>query len=405
MPTQNFQDAKPAKFITDIERSRYTRRDFLKLGALGMTALTFPAMLRAPSSDMPAGLKKFIKTQMRAAHLPGLAFGVVIGDQLVKAKGFGKMNLETNIRATADTLFMLASVSKTITAIALMQLFDAGKFGLDDDVNPHLPFAARNPNFPNNPITFRQLLTHTSSIRDNWNVLSANYVQGDSPISLHDFLAGYLVAGGAYYNLNKNFHTYAPSEEYDYSNIGTTLLGYLVETISGVPFDTYCNQNIFAPLNMTATSWRLRDLDQAQIAMPYQYRAGTNDYEALGHYGYPDYPDGLLRTSIVQLARVLIMFMNDGMYQATRLLQASTVHEMRRVQFPDIDATQGLIWYYDQRNGDTLLGHDGGDQGVATSMFYRPADKVGVLLVANSDGTPEEPFLAIQDKLFETYHG
>jgi len=84
---------------------------------------------------------------------------------------YGHANIGQDIEPTDSTLFFLASVSKTVVAVALMQLWEDGRFGLDDNINLYLPWSVRHPFFPTTPITFRMLMTHTSSIKDNWNVL------------------------------------------------------------------------------------------------------------------------------------------------------------------------------------------------------------------------------------------
>ncbi|MFA6032749.1 MAG: serine hydrolase domain-containing protein [Myxococcota bacterium] len=168
-------------------------------------------------------LDSFIAKQMASGNIPGIAVAVVKGSGSCFAKGYGWANIEKKVPATKDTLWMLASVSKTFIVTSVMQLAEAGKIGLDDNVNMHLPFAVDNPGFPAVPVTIRMLLTHKSSIRDNWDVLNALLVDGDSPIALGDFLRGYLVPGGAYYDAAKNFYPTAPGAVHKYSNIGAAL--------------------------------------------------------------------------------------------------------------------------------------------------------------------------------------
>src|SRR5262249_10292143 len=135
--------------------------------------------------------------QLQTLDVPGLAAGIVKNGRLVCASAVGMANIEENRPATPDTLFLIASVSKTLAATAPMQLHDQGKFGLDDDINNYLPFRVVVPAAPTAPITFRQLLTHTSSISDNTDyincplscdygsTISAFVTRGaDSPISL-----------------------------------------------------------------------------------------------------------------------------------------------------------------------------------------------------------------------------
>jgi CubicO group peptidase (beta-lactamase class C family) len=138
---------------------------------------------------------------------------------------------------------------------------------------------------------------------------------------------------------------------------------------------------------MTETSWHLAGLDQSHIAMPYGYNKMVHLYLPFGFYGIPYWPCGALRTSALQLANFLNMFIQSGELGGVRLLQPETVEEMRRVQYPDIAPQFGLIWYYKNLSGWTLLGHNGGVFGIATEMFLRPSDGVGVILLMNGNWT------------------
>src|SRR5262249_38204564 len=142
-------------------------------------------------------------------------------------------------------------------------------------------------------------------------VLNALQVKGkDSPLALLDFVQGYLTPGGANYHATANFHQGCPGTFNSYSNMGVTLLGALVQVISGEAFDAYTKAHVFAPLGMTETAWRLADLDPEHIAMPYD-GSGTT-FTPFGQYGEPDVPDGMMRTSVTQLAAFLRMFIARG---------------------------------------------------------------------------------------------
>jgi len=350
-----------------------------------------------------SGLDTFIPARMEVAHLPGVGACIIKNGYVAWADGYGWANIAEQRPATRDTLFMLASVSKSLTATALMQLYDEGLFALDEDVNGVLTFPVENPSFPGVPITYRQLMSHASSIRDNWSVLGSLYVLGDSPIPLGQFLEDYLVPGGAYYSASKSYYTTTgPGDAFRYANVGYALAGYMVEAIRGVPFDQHCNEELFGPLGMAETSWFLADLDVDHVAMPYRYVGGG--YAAYGHFGYPDYPDGRLRTSVMQLARFLLAHINGGEYGGARVLEEATVAEMHTVQHPDLDPNYGLGFDHRQMFGMELLGHSGGDQGVSTEMYFRPADGVGAILLTNGEpygGSEWSAYLDIYERLFE----
>jgi len=357
--------------------------------------LTAPATDRAATSIQPC--KTDLIRQLRKLHVPGLAAAIIKDDQLIGAGAAGMADIEQARPVTPDTCFLVASVSKTITATALMQLYEQGELKLDDDINKYLPYAARIPAEPISPITFRQLLTHTASLKDNgiyfdcpgysrYGLRFGSFITrgADSPISLADFTKGYLTPGGAYYDKRKNFKSRPPGTSDDYSNMGITLVGYLVEVISRTPFDQYCNEHIFKPLGMHTTSWRLAGMDPSTLAIPYD--KSLRGYVPYGHYGEPSYPDGMLRTSVIELARFLMAYMEGGQYNLRRILKPTTVAEMLMSQTP-LDLAQGLVWYRDQISRRwkrrTVWGHDGSDFGAGAKMWFDPARRTGVILMTN----------------------
>jgi CubicO group peptidase (beta-lactamase class C family) len=322
-----------------------------------------------------AVLDSAIQSAIEDGNVAGLAACRITGNGPYWFNGYGMANFETGTPVGAETLFMLASISKTITGTAIMQLWEDGLFELDDDVNDYLPFPVVNPWHEKVPITIRQLLTHTSSINDNWSLMP--YYLGDSPIALGDYLEDYLSPFGANYDPDNNYNGWAPGAAWEYSNIGIGLAGYLVELLSGQPFDDYCEQEIFTPLRMYETAWHLADLHPANIAMPYFW----NDAEFVpyGHYGYSDYPSGQLRTTVDELGRFLAAYINGGEYQSARILETSTVNMMLSLQVPALSTIQGIVW----RKMGASWGHGGGDLGVNTTMYFDPAIDSGVVVFTN----------------------
>jgi CubicO group peptidase (beta-lactamase class C family) len=371
-----------------VDGRRLSRRRFLAgAGAVAGAGLVAASPFRpllaravAPSDRLDA----FILEKMAEGSIPALSAALVDGDEVVWTGAYGTANFEHGVATSPGTIFMLASVSKTVTAVAAMQAVEDGLLDLDADVNEVLHFAVRNPSFPDDPITARMLLTHTSSIVDNVRLFALLYFRGDSPIALGDFLADYLVPDGAYYDPDANFGGYPPLAAVNYCNYAVALAAYLVEVVEGVPFDRFCHARIFEPLGMAETSWHLAGLPARSIAMPYTQHGG--EFVPAGLYGYPDYPDGQLRTSPSHLARHLMAFMGFGELDGARILQPATVEEMRRVQYPNLDPTQGLIWYYaGDLHGNTVLGHNGGDIGVSTEMFFDPEANLGVIMLTTLD--------------------
>jgi CubicO group peptidase (beta-lactamase class C family) len=320
-----------------------------------------------------------VKEAISDMDLTSASWAVVKNGELLWSDATGEASAASGELATVDTRYLVASVSKTITATALMKLYDQGLFQLDDDINASLPFSVRNPDFPSDAITFRMLLSHNSSISDaHQNTLDLYCYNSDCAASLEDFFQDVFVSGGAY-NSPDNFSTAAPGTAEEYTNLGHALIGYLVERISGQPFDEYCEVNIFQPLGMTKTEWRLANTPLAELAEPNSTDLQTGNI----HYTFPDYPNGGLRTTPNDLSRFLRMFMLSGNFDGTTILQPSTVDLMKTLQFGSIEMC--LTFYYETIGGRTMLGHSGGEMGVTTEMYFDPETNVGVIIFNNDD--------------------
>ena len=390
-------------------------------------------------------LLQFIESTMQTHLIPGLSISIVKDEHIVWEKYFGYADISDEILVDEETMFILSSVSKTITATALMQLWEQGLFGLDDNINNYLPFNVVHPDYPFSEISFKMLLSHTSGIKDNWSVM--DYYDGDSELELGYYLEQYFVFGGEFYNSNSNFTDSAPGTNRRYSNIGAALIGYLVETISNQSFNEYCYDNIFMPLNMSNAYWFLSEIsDLTQVAMPYSLSGGSGDtcyeigcgiydesnpccwdaacvgyndccpdYEEVCgedgtggsqtnlseqyHYGYSDYPSGQLRTSSNNLAKFMAAYINGGIYNGVRILDSETVELIKTIHYPDVASQQGLIWYYKNSSGRTLLGHNGGDIGSSTEMFVNFEDNIGVVVFTNSSNY--DATIQIENALFD----
>jgi CubicO group peptidase (beta-lactamase class C family) len=323
---------------------------------------------------------------MEQYHFPGLSACIIKDDKIIWKDNYGYANIAQNKLVTDSTLFYISSVSKTITATAIMQLWEQGLFELDDDVNDYLQFNVRNPNHPDIPITFRMLLTHTSSIHFvDYRPIIWN---GDSPIELGYYIENYLIPGGIYYQSN-HWNTWVPGTQNEYTNLSAALLGYLVETIAEIPFEKYCQDSIFVPLGMTETSWYLSNLDVNKIATPYEYSAGQ--YKSNSHWGVPEYPSTQIRTSLTQLSRFIIMYMQGGQINGIRILKSSTVDSMTTIHNPEIHPSQGLIWFMPEFNisnvGERIIcSHLGGWRIGANSLvgyILGTGENVGAIILTN----------------------
>lgn len=356
----------------------------MKLLLLFVSLFLATFFIHCQKDTLPITLEELVEEveeEMEAQHISGLSFILTKGDKIIAEKYLGQADRRLNKAVDAHTKFLLASISKTVTATALMQLYEQDSFDLDDSINGYLNFVVQAPN-TTTPITFRMLLQHTAGIADG-PALDNEYFWGqDSPNDLGTFLSQYFTPGTATYNATANFTGEEPGAVHEYSNVGAALVGHLVEVISGVDFDTYCQNNLFQPLCMNASSWRLNGLDTSTIAQPYDFENGA--YQAIGHYTFTDYPNGGLRSTTKDLARFMVAYQQGGQFNGQSILKASTIALMHTEALVDQENGVGLHWFTYDRGDRNLWGHDGGEQGTTTMMGFNKSTGIGIIILCNA---------------------
>lgn len=354
------------------------------------------ALLVAPAwaAGQESAVDSLVTEWMQEQGVPGLAAAFIDDGALVWSGVYGGADIEQRRAVTADTPFQIASISKPITAVVLLSLHAQGRFGLDDDVNAYLPFPVRNPNHPGTPITFRQLLRHRSSLRDNNEVYGKddwNKGIGDPTTELESFYRSYFEPGGARY-FPGNFEQYAPGRENRYCNSCFALLGLLAQRIAGRPFEQLSREVLFEPLGMRDTAWslaRLAALRTVPPAIPYHTRPDSVPV-AHGHNGYPDWPAGLVRASIRDMSRFLVAYLNDGEYMGESVIDPGTIDILS-----PLDAQVGFhVWFQaGMSDGSVWYLHTGSDPGVRTVLAFDRARRQGVIILMNGEaGTREFTF-------------
>lgn len=343
-------------------------------------------------------MDKYFTKKMEKANVIGLQAASIQDGELVWQGSYGLKEYKTEKEVNDSTLFMIASCSKPVTALGIMLLFDHGKLDLDDPVNKYLSFPISNPNHPDSTITIRMLLTHTSSLKDNWDILTPLYTLpegGDSPLELNQFVEGYFTEGGQYYDPEGNFHTYGTAYKYDYCNMGYVILGLIIEQISGLPFSDYMQEEIFKPLQMNNSYWFLKEIPHQNIARPHEIhpspKKDPREPEILNHYGYADFPDGQLRTTVSDYAQVIKLMVNEGRINGEVFIKPSTVKEFLSIQYPKVAKHQAIAWNYNEFDSfiyyllmPRLPSHTGADPGVATVVSFDPETRSGGIIFSNS---------------------
>jgi len=335
------------------------------------------------SNEEDKNFDENILSLMKLGHMPSISMGIVKNNSLVWSKSYGYSNKLRKEKATNTTISLAGSISKTFTGLALMQLYEQGLFDLDDDVNNYLPFNLRNPNYPDINITFRMLLAHQSSLSD-YNIartfLFFSYLNHDK-----HYLKEFLVTDGAYYN-PKVWEDSPPGKSGYYSNYGFEVLGYLIEILSNKSYEDYCKENIFEPLNMKDSSFRVEELDEEKLVTPYLYFKRI--YIPLPNYDMSsaNAAAGGLRTNVVDLSKYLIMHINRGEYNGVRILNEDTADLMHMVQYPDYYGRFGLgwqVWNFNESKENNFGGHTGEVPGGTSFMIFNEYDKTGVIYFVN----------------------
>jgi len=327
-------------------------------------------------------LEKVIESEFIINNCPGISYIVVKEDSVIFSGAKGFANIENKIPFTTDTRMMIASISKTMLPVAIMQLSEKGLIKIDHDINNYLPFRVKNPTFPEDSITVKMLLTHHSSITDAAYDITSFYIFGynDYPQPLGEFLEDYLIDGGQYYS-EKTFDKYKPGAQYSYSNICAGLLGYIVEYISQTDYRDYCQQNIFTPLGMTRTSFYYSQTPIEEIATQYGDMNFQNNCDKF--LTYPDYPSGHLITTVTDLSKFMRAFLSDGEFNNYKLLTPESVNLVLTEHFNEVNLKQGLIFYNLDFNEFNLWGHSGGDPGMSTNMGFDLQNKLGFIVFIN----------------------
>lgn len=289
---------------------------------------------------------------------------------------------------TAETAFQCGSITKMISNIGLMQLLRANGYSLETELSDIFGFTIRHPEYPDTPVTLRQLMTHTASLRD-----GADYTQalhGDAR-TLED-----IFSSRTEWAFIKGQE---PGTAYSYSNFGGGLIGCLIEKLSGQTVDDYMRQNVFEPLGINAAyhSDVLRDAVPMADMYDTTYRRLTNSLREPS--GIPDAPDplrhynttaGKLIISAQDLAKLLIMLCDGGIYQGIRILKESDAAQICTLQSYTgsvaCETNSGLFLNMVQDSevdGRLMYGHGGKAYGMLCAAYFDPTDRTGVVMLTN----------------------
>ena len=351
-----------------------TKKGFKALILLIFTAI-YSTGIYAQSATFESELKK-ITDKYDAV---GLAVVVVKNGKPVYEKAFGYKDLENKEPLTTDNLFRIASISKSFSSTAIMQLVEAGKVSLDDDISDLIGFKVRNPKFPNTKITLEMMLSHRSSLNDSNGYFTLDVLD---TTKTKDW--------------QKSFNSYEPGTDYEYCNLNFNMIGAVLERLTNVRFDNYIKQQILNPLGLDA-GYCVDSLDQGRIAKLYEKEDGkyveqkaayNPRSEEIRNYtmgvSTPVFsPTGGMKISAHDLSKYMMMHMNYGKSGKTKIISKASSKKMQTGLSPKENYGLALLENDRLIPGEHMIGHTGSAYGLYSNMFFEPKKKFGFIVITN----------------------
>ncbi len=352
-------------------------------------ATTAPAQMTA--EDVDAFLDGVVPLQLKQNNIAGAVVIVVKDGKVLYAKGYGYADVKSKKPVTVDaTLFRPGSVSKLFTWTAVMQLVQQGKIDLDRNVNDYLDF--KIPDTYPKPITVRDLMTHTPGFEETVQDLISDNPKNIQPL-------------GEYLKTHLPKRVFPPGTTGAYSNYGASLAGYIVQRVSGVPFDEYIEKNIFQPLNMQHSTF--------QQPLPADLKPLMSDgYQLASEKAKPfeivvPAPAGALSTTAEDISHFMLAHLQGGEYNGASILQPATVTQMHtRQQYGENAATNGMClgFYEEIRNGHRIIGHAGDTNFFHSDLHLMQDENLGFFVSYNSAGSAmESPRTALWHQFLDRY--
>ncbi|HJP58871.1 MAG TPA: serine hydrolase domain-containing protein [Gemmatimonadaceae bacterium] len=366
----------------------------LVIGAMSAGNIRAQSQQTAPRPSLPisadelaAFVNPIIQAQLEKEHIPGAVFVLVQNGKILYLRGYGLADVEKQKRVDPlRTIWRIGSISKVFTATATVQLADRGRFRLTDDVNRYMT-RFKVPSTFTEPVRFWHLLTHTGGFDEIRPGTRADTEAG--LLSLGDFLAPKLV------------RLRPPGQIISYSTYGISLAGYLIEQVSGVDFETYLRQNIWAPLGMTHTNiavpTRLRD----DVAKGYEWDNGAN--QLASWEWYHSTPASSINSSAGDMAQFIIALLQRGRYEKTRILSDGAAVDLLRQHFTSHPQLAGFAYgfYEDFTNGERILQHGGNVEGFAAQLTLLPDRGIGWFIASQHE--PAQLKDVVQKALLDHY--
>ena len=376
------------------ERLRRWSADHRTLATLGRVAVLATVVLAAafvasrpggsetiaaPSAAPDfAAIDSFVQAEMDAQRIPGLALGIVRGTRTVHLRGFG--DADSSGRAvTAQTPFIIGSLSKSVTALAVMQLLEAGKIELDAPAQRYLPWFRVADDAASARITVRHLLNQTSGL----STKTGRSFQGSGDIDDGALEAAVRKLSGAEL-------TAAPGETHQYSTVNYAVLGLIVQSVAGQPYETYVRERIFAPLQMRHSFTSEAAAKAEGLATGHHYWFGRPRAKDLP-YNRGLVPAGYLISSAEDMGRYLAAQLNGGRYRGEAVLSPTGIAQLQRPAVPTASAgtSYGMGWFVGPIDGIPAVFHQGETFNFHANMVLSQR-QWGVVVLMNAENSLDD---------------
>jgi len=358
------------------------------------------------TQDFKDRFENLIATVMTQARIPGLSVAMVKDNQVIYLRGFGARRLRDNLPATPHTLYGIGSCTKSFTALAIMQLAEQGKLSLQTPVNKYVPIKIGSKE---NPITIHHLLTHSSGMPNLGSAeiaISRMYEIDEKWIPLSSFEDIIQYVNGASEEIVAK-----PGEKFFYFNLGYTILGEIIERVSGLKYEYYIKDKILRPLKMNRSTFLKDEFEKDSDTMTSYLVQSETDRPTAPPIVHPFhkfvYAAGGLLSPVSELANYLVANMNDGVFGDTRILGATSLQEMQKLHVETQMKTKAHAFGSHGKEGygygwsvwTDFLGHKlvrhGGSTAVSGALLaFVPDLKIGIAGAVNVGMPPQLVFLS-----------
>jgi CubicO group peptidase (beta-lactamase class C family) len=385
--TTNAPEADGPAVGRRLGRIRAHRRGIVIAIALAVLILGAAYLVSKPGSDAPAAngadagpnfaeIERFVQDEMAAQRIPGLALGIVEGDRIAYVRGFGTAD-DSGREVTPQTPFIIGSVSKSLTALAVMQLVEANKIELDAPVQRYLPWFRVADEKASAEITVRHLLNQTSGL----STKTGRSFQGDGDTS--DTALEQAVR-----KLKSVSLTAPVGSKHQYSTINYSVLGLIVQTVAGQSYERYVQTRILDPLQMRSS------YTSESAATPHGLATGHNYWfnrprAADLPYNRGLVPAGYLISSAEDMTHYLVSQLNGGRYDGTSVLSPEGIGELHRpaVQTPEADTSYAMGWFVGPVNDIPAIHHQGETFNFHANVVLIPQSRRGVVVLMNAENS------------------